>query len=60
MFIFGLILFIPGCVFGFRWFSEHKFEYLDGVKLSEQLDRNFQLCIGFMVPALILMLAGLL
>ena len=31
MLVFGLLLFIPGCVFGIRWFSEHKFEYIDGV-----------------------------
>lgn len=60
MLILGLILAALGCIFGFFWFSEHKFEYLDGVKPSNQLDRNFWCCMGFMCTALILILIGLL
>lgn len=41
MFIFGLFLAVTGVVFGLRWFSAHKFEYLHGVKPFEQLDQNF-------------------
>lgn len=60
MFLLGVSFFILGLVFAVRWFSEHKFEYLDGVKPSEQLDQNFWLSMGFMCPALILMAVGLL
>lgn len=60
MLILGLILAALGCIFGFFWFSEHKFEYLDGVKPSNQLDRNFWCCMGFMCTALILILICLL
>ena len=58
MLVFGLLLFITGCVFVIRWFSEHKFEYIDGVRPSRQLDRNFWLCMGCLCPSLLLMLAG--
>ena len=57
MLIIGLLLAVPGFIFAFRWFSEHKFEYLDGVKPSEQLDRNFYLGMSFMALALFLILA---
>lgn len=33
MLILGLLLAISGLVYAFRWFAEHKFEYLSGVKL---------------------------
>jgi len=58
MFLLGLILAIIGCVFAFRWFSEHKFEYLEGVKPSEQLDRNFWLCMTIIPIAIVLMIVG--
>ena len=60
LFLFGLALCIPGCAFGIRFISEHKFEYLDGVKPSEQLDRNFWISMGLMCPGLVFMLIGLL
>lgn len=60
MFWLGLLLAFVGCIFGFRWFSDHKFEYLDGVKPFEQLDRNFWLCVGILIPAIICMFVGAL
>lgn len=60
MLILGLLLSIAGCVFGVRWFSEHKFEYLDGVRPSQQLDQNFWLCMGFLCVGICLLLAGAL
>ena len=60
MFALGIFLAIIGGVFGFRWFSIHKFEYLDGVKPSEQLDINFWLCTGFLLPAIALLAIGTL
>lgn len=45
MLILGLLLAISGLVYAFRWFAEHKFEYLSGVKPSEQLDQNFYKCM---------------
>ena len=48
MLILGLLLAISGLVYAFRWFAEHKFEYLSGVKPSEQLDQNFYKCMVFM------------
>ena len=56
----GLVLALTGFIFGFRWFAEHKFEYLDGVSPSKQMDRNFWLCIVFTVVALPLIFAGAL
>lgn len=58
LFLIGFILFIPGVIFGFRWFSDHKFEYLYGAKPSEQLDRNFWMGIGFLTVAIICMIVG--
>ena len=60
MFILGLILAVFGCIFGFRWFSVHKFEYLEGVKPSEQMDQNFWMSMGFLCSAMVLMLIGAL
>lgn len=47
MLLLGIISVVLTCVFGFRWFSEHAHEYMYGVKPSEQLDRNFWLCLLF-------------
>lgn len=56
----GLVLYVPGAIFGFRWFSDHKFEYMYGVKPSEQLDKNFWMGIGFMSVGAICMMVGAL
>ena len=55
----GFIISVVGAIFGFRWFAEHKFEYLEGVKPSEQMDLNFWLSIGFEVVGLIVIFAGI-
>lgn len=60
MLAFGILFAIAGGVFGFRWFSAHKFEYIDGVKPSQQLDENFWLCIGLSILSLALMTIGAL
>ncbi len=46
--------------FGVRWFKVHSFEYLNGVKPSDQLDASFWLCIGFVALALIFGIATFL
>ena len=43
---------VVAVVFGLRWFKEHSFEYLDGVKFSDQLDTNFWLCMVFVAIGL--------
>ena len=37
-----------------RWFKSHSFEYLDGVRFSEQLDVDFWLCMATVALALFL------
>ncbi len=56
MFALGVIFAIPTIVFAFRWFSHHKFEYMDGVRPSEQIDSDFILGMIFGLFSLILML----
>lgn len=58
MFLLGLILAIIACVYAFRWFAAHKFEYMDGVKPSEQMDQNFWLCMAITPIAIVLMIVG--
>ena len=58
MLVFESTSFYPRVRFGIRWFSEHKFAYIDGVRPSRQLDLNFWLCMGCLCPSLLLMLAG--
>ena len=41
MLVISFLLAVPGLFYCFRWFQEHKFEYMDGVKPSEQIDKNF-------------------
>lgn len=52
MMVFFLLSFAAAVFFGVRWFKAHSFEYLDGVKFSEQLDANFWLCMAAVVLAL--------
>jgi len=49
-----LLSFAAAVFFGVRWFKAHSFEYLDGVKFSEQLDADFWLCMVTVVLALFL------
>lgn len=60
MLILGLLLAISGLVYAFLWFAEHKFEYLSGVKPSEQLDQNFYKCMVFMGLAMVFLIVGFL
>lgn len=46
--------------FGMRWFAAHSFEYLDGVKFSEQLDADFRRSILSLVLALAFGIAAFL
>lgn len=55
-----LLSFAAAVFFGVRWFKAHSFEYLDGVKFSEQLDANFWLCMAAVVLALFLGAASFL
>lgn len=55
-----LLSFAAAVFFGVRWFKVHSFEYLNGMKPSEQLDASFWLCIGFVALALILGAAAFL
>lgn len=52
----SIIFFVIGLIFVIRWFSDHKFEYMDGVKPSEQLDANFWAGTIFTLAAGTLML----
>ena len=45
MFFLFLLSFAAAVFFGVRWFKSHSFEYLDGVRFSEQLDVDFWLCM---------------
>lgn len=58
MFLIGILLAVPAIVFCIRWFSHHKFEYLEGVKATEQLDGDFWLCIGFSITAFVFLVLG--
>ena len=57
-----LFLLASAAAVGFcvRWFSAHSFEYLNGVKPSEQLDASFWLCVGFAALALVFGVAAFL
>ena len=56
MFFFGIILTVIGTIFAIRWFSEHSFEYLNGVKPSEQIDSNFIIGMVFLLIGLAFLL----
>ena len=60
MLIFGLLLAILGFIYAYRWFADHKFEYLFGVKPSAQLDQNFYKCMVYMGLSMLFLIAGLL
>lgn len=60
MLILGLLCAIPALIFTFRWFKHHKFEYLDGVPVSQQLDKDFWICLPLLVLSCALTIAGLL
>lgn len=60
MLVISFLLAVPGLFYCFRWFQEHKFEYMDGVKPSEQIDKNFWLGMSLMTLALISGLSALL
>ena len=49
-----LLSFAAAVFFGVRWFKSHSFEYLDGVRFSEQLDVDFWLCMATVALALFL------
>ena len=54
MFFLFLLSFAAAVFFGVRWFKSHSFEYLDGVRFSEQLDVDFWLCMATVALALFL------
>ena len=54
MFFLFLLGYYVSWFFGVRWFKSHSFEYLDGVRFSEQLDVDFWLCMATVALALFL------
>jgi len=55
MIVITLLCIASALFFDIRWFSHHKFEYLEGVPASQQLDKDFWLGIALSLASLLLL-----